>query len=181
MKPVAIIGNYPTKDKAPFNNSEIDIWAFNGAGTSFPRVSALFQMHREEDNFAEARSHLKWLKENTTIPVYMQKKYDYPMCIPYPFEGVYRLTDNILQGSIGLEKIKYFTSSPALAVALAIYQERPRIEIYGIEMNDGETYSQQRDCFTFWIGLAGGMGIKIDIHCADDIFRKELYHEQKVY
>jgi len=174
MKPVAIVGNYPSTN-IPFEE-DVDIWAINAHGTLHPRVDMLFQIHRKEKGFYEADGFYEWMKENKTIPICMREKFEeIPMCIQYPFEEVYSLIPNVRQGSKELEELEYLTSTPSMAVALAILQGREKILVYGIEMDIGETYFFQRDCFTFWLGIAGGKGIEIEIHCADKIFRQGQY------
>ena len=174
MKPVAIVGNYPSSN-IPFDK-DIDVWAINARGTLLPRVDALFQIHRKDKGFYEADGFYEWMKENKTLPIYMREKFEeIPMCIPFPYEGVYKLTSNVKHRSTTL---KYLTSTPAMAVALAIYQGRTNVEVYGIEMDIAETYFFQRDCFTFWLGVAAGRGIIVDIYCADKIFRQELYSDK---
>lgn len=174
MKPVVIVGNYPNTD-IPFSD-DVEIWAINAQGTLHPRVDMLFQIHRKEEGFYEADEFYEWMKENKTIPICMREKFDeIPMCVQYPFEEVYGLIPNVRQGSQELEELEYLTSTPSMAVALAILQEREKILLYGIEMDIGETYFFQRDCFTFWLGIAGGKGIDVEIHCADKIFRQGQY------
>ena len=173
MKPVAIVGNYPSD--VPFDE-DMDIWAINAIGSLLPRVDMLFQIHRKEKGFYEADEFYEWMKQNKTMPICMREKFDeIPMCIPYPFKEVYNLTKNIRQGSKKLEELKFLTSTPSMALALAIYQGRKKILVYGIEMNIGETYFFQRECFTFWLGIAGGKDIDIEIHCADAIFKQPVY------
>ena len=174
MKPVAIIGNYPNAN-IPFDE-DVDIWAINALGTLHPRIDMLFQIHRKEKAWHEEEGFYEWMKENKTIPICMREKFEeIPMCVQYPFEEVYTLIPNVRQGSEKLEELEYLTSTPAMAVALAIYQEREKILVYGIEMDVKEAYFFQRDCFTFWLGIAGGRGIEIEIHYADAIFKQPVY------
>ena len=65
MKKVAILGKLPSKYKAPFNNTEWDIWTLNRNSEDLPRVTLWFDIHaykpyekaditRENYPFAEA-------------------------------------------------------------------------------------------------------------------------------
>lgn len=176
MKPVVILGKQPdTLPLVPFDNPDVEIWAFNNTGLLLGRIDVLFQMHAQEE-YEGYVGHLEWLKANKTIPVYMSHhREDFPMCRVYPFEEVFGLTTHVLQGAKTVEKLRFFTSSIALAIALAVLQNRPKIMVYGVELKKGTEYWKQRDCFSFWIGFAGGRGIDLEIRCADDIFKKPLY------
>lgn len=47
---VAILGKLPTKMKAPFNDSDWDIWAFNYHSDKLPRVTKWFDIHAHNPN-----------------------------------------------------------------------------------------------------------------------------------
>lgn len=173
MKKLAIVGSdYRTRYNAPFDDDSYDIWAFNNVGRTFKRVDALFQIHPRR-RYECLDGHLEWLRNNTTIPVYMREHTeDVPMCVVYPFDEVFALTNHMLCGG---ERLRFFTSTVPVSIALAVLQNRPSIDFYGIELKMKTEYGKQRDCFTFWVGFAGGRGIDINFHCAEKIFKKDLY------
>lgn len=47
---VAILGKLPTKQNAPFGNTEWDIWAFNYHNDTIPRVTKWFDIHAHKPN-----------------------------------------------------------------------------------------------------------------------------------
>lgn len=47
---VAILGKLPTKQNAPFNNTDWDIWAFNYHNDDPKRVTTWFDIHAHEPN-----------------------------------------------------------------------------------------------------------------------------------
>ena len=142
---------------------------FNYRASTTP-ADAAFQMHKEVD--WGGGYYRRWMKANKTVPIYMREKHeDIPMSTAYPFDEVFTLTKHI---KLKNEQLKYFTSSFGWALALAILQERKVINVYGIDMADLE-YVNQKDCFAFWIGFAGGRGIELNINCAENIFDKPLY------
>ena len=170
--PVAIVGGSHTFEYAPFSDLSIDIWAFNNKGTHYPRLSALIDIHstKEQERYA---GHIDWLKK-TNIPVYTRtQREDMSSCIPYPFDEVLALTNHVRHKG---KRLEYFTSSPSMAIALAIVQNRPKIYLYGMELTSAKEYREQRDCFTFWVGFAAGRGIQIDINCATGVFDKPIYY-----
>ena len=178
MLPLVIMGRAFSFLSSPHINLEgRDVWAFNLGATRYP-VTAAFQMHQPPYVHPdEIENHNKWLK-SLTIPVYMRERHEeFPTSVAYPFEDAFKLTSSIVQGTGKTSPIKYFTSSVAYAIALAILQERSEIYIYGIELEDRTEYACQRECYLFWVGFAGGRGISLSIYCGNKIFKKPLYGE----
>jgi hypothetical protein len=76
--------------------------------------------------------------------------------------------------------IREFTCSPAFALAAAIYQGYKRIEIYGVELSSNTEYHYQQGNFKYWLGVAAGRGIEVDIHST--MFDTPLYgYEGEVF
>lgn len=171
MKPVAIVGNV-ANDQPPYDDPNIEIWAFNSGARKKPRLDVAFQMHDPPGYLCNGPEYMDWLR-HTTTPVYMRERRDeFPTSIAYPFDEVFAMTENIkLRG----KPLRYFTSSPSEAIALAVLQNRPRIELYGIELMDNKEYRDQRECFSFWVAFAGGKGVPVELHCAGSIFNKRMY------
>ena len=69
---------------------------------------------------------------------------------------------------------RYFTSSVAYAIALAIYKGYKVIEIYGVEMETNSEYGHQRTGVAYWVGFAEGRGIYVDFH-SHKFFNEPLY------
>ena len=90
----------------------------------------------------------------------------------HPFQQKYPLDDVIKDCLSGLVEInenreetvrKYFTSTFAYMMGLAIHEKFDVIELYGIDMENNTEYGYQRPCGEFWIGLALGRGIKVTL------------------
>jgi hypothetical protein len=181
MKPVAIVGNLAA-GAPPYDNPDVEIWAFNAGAMHKGRLDVAFQMHEPPFIFGDEKKYsLESLQEytdwltNLTIPVYMREaRPEYPTSIAYPFEQVLSMTKNI---TIKGKELRFLTSSPALALALAVLQNRPQIDLYGIEMMDNKEYRNQRECFAGWVMFAGGRGIAVNVNCAGSIFNKPIYGE----
>lgn len=180
MKPVAIIGSHiRTALFAPWDDENLDIWVFNTAVLfDFARrISQAFQIHKRE-LFNDNEEYIDWLK-NSSVPIYMKRKYEeFPASIAYPLKEVLDLIKSV--GFYG-EPLEFLTSSIDYAIALAILEKRPRILLYGIELEHNRLnnydYRYQRPGFAFWTGFAAGRGIPIDIMCADDVFDHPIYGE----
>lgn len=184
-KTVAIAGSHvKTRDFTPFDRKYVDIWVFNEAASiGWPkRCDAVFQMHqtpiwknplnRNDPNFP------KWMALDHPYPIYMlyDEREEVPACEPYPLDDVCKITDPYLRlGRRDSKPIRFITSSPAYAIALAIHQGYERIEIYGIEMESDTEYKDQRDGVFYWLGVAVGRGIEVIIHPQSNLFDAPLY------
>ncbi len=170
---LAIVGNHrETLFDAPYHDGITEIWAFNSGAMSMQRIDVAFQMHPREIIAEESKKYNLWLR-SCGIPIYMKNKYDYiPSSVAYPYAKVYELTKHV---QLRFKQLRYFTSSFPFALALAIIEGRPKISVYGIELNIGTEYEEQRECFAFWIGFTAGRGIELDINCATGIFDKPIY------
>lgn len=144
---------------------------------------AVFQMHVppiwRSDNSGKYPGHYDWLKNNNTVPVYMQQHYeDVPASVAYPLEEI---TQTLLpylwrNDELDFEAAKpYFTSTTAYMIALAIYKGFQEIRIYGVEMASDTEYVRQRDGVTFWLGVAIGRGINVVLQKRSLLMSGPLY------
>ena len=163
-----------------------EVWALNVGAMTGGLCHVAFQIHQLED-FAGphtskqmAKKYDEWLR-NLTIPVYMEKHRDeYPTSIAYPFEEVFKMTERVIQGLASLKPLKFLTSSADYAIALAILQNRPKIDLFGFEMAVGTEYAYQRPGLSFWVGFAAGRGIPLNVYCANGIFNKTIYGSERL-
>lgn len=184
MKTVAIVGSQDrTRGLAPFDDPDIDIWVFNEAANQewCKRADAVFQMHiapiYQSPNNRSDPAHWQWLQQpHAGLTVYMQ---DVDALVPcsarYPIDEVCAALLQDFRQGVEPQLRRYFTSTVAYALAMAIFQEYERILIYGIEMGSNTEYFFQRPCVLFWIGLALGRGIEVDFVSGDGIFDVPLY------
>lgn len=59
--------------------------------------------------------------------------------------------------------IEYFRNSASFMIALAIYQGYEKIRLYGIDQFPQWDYLANKPYVTFWLGVAVGRGIKIEV------------------
>ena len=172
MKTVAIIGSHSdTRDNFDWEREDCDVWVFNEAvkGDWCKRSDAVFQMHqptiwRASTNRNDPK-HYEWLQQQDNPTIWMIDKFeDVPKSEKYPLEGVLAM----------VPRFGYFTSSVAYAIALAIYQQYDRIEVYGVEMATGTEYAHQRVGVAFWLGVAVGKGIDVE-HYTRQFWEAPLY------
>ena len=119
-KKIAICGfAASSRNLAPFDDPECEIWGLNQLYRHVPRATRWFDIHANwrEDN-VEGTDHPRWLAE-CGIPVYMSfYEPSIPTCVRYPVERV-------IERVTGVD---YFTSTVAYMVALAIEEIDTQIE-----------------------------------------------------
>jgi hypothetical protein len=168
-KTVALVGMAVTTCAlAPFEDEDVEIWALNEmhAWSWLKRADRWFQIHATDSwkrDLAKrnVHGHREWLMENPLdIPIYMQYwNEDVPNVVAYPLREVSEMAfKNIRRGD---DKIKYFTSTFAYMMGIALLDGFERIELYGFEMSANDEYIEQKGCAEFWMGLAAGMGVEI--------------------
>jgi hypothetical protein len=173
VKSVAIIGFSQKTMKYCLTSKADEKWSLNHIYVlrDFPKVDRLFELHQKywylRKEVPKSVAYGKWLNEKHDFPIYMQHKTkSVPSSVKYPLKEVVDdcLTGLVEQDEDRKETIrKYFTSSFAYMMALAVHEKFDVIELYGIDMENNTEYGYQRPCGEFWIGLALGRGIKVTL------------------
>ncbi len=182
---VAIVGSHPdTRGLVRWNDPNLDIWVFNeAAGQGWvKRWDATFQLHlpiiwKNPQNRNDPK-HYEWLRRKHDGIIWMHDEFpDVPSSRKFPLDEVCAALLPNLKRRKGKHTtaVRYFTSSPAYAIAYAIYLGYERIELYGIEMATETEYLMQRDGVTFWVGIAMGRGIEVVIPEQSGMFRSLMY------
>ena len=173
---VAIVGFAPSsRHLAPYDDPDVEIWGVNEAyahnfmvdSNGNFRADRWFQLHKpwsyKRDNNRNDPDHWKWLQQEHPFPIYMQEKDPLvPSSVKYPLEEI---VEKYLTGKVwrGEEVCRYFTSSFAYMCALALYLGFERIEVYGFEMATMTEYTYQKGSTEFWLGLAAGLGVEVQL------------------
>jgi len=185
MSEIHIVGTHPaTREMAPFDNPEAELWIFNETYTSpwtKGNARVLFQMHppevyRSSHNRAD-KDHWRWLQQNHGDLVIYMLEVDplVPNSRKYPLKEVcYSLLSGFRQG-VELKELKFFTSSIAYALALAITKRPNKICVYGVENATDTEYIRQRDCIAFYTGIALGKSILVDYYGGNSLFNQPAY------
>ena len=179
---VAIVGFAGSRDQAPFDNPEYEIWTVNNLHGFVPRQDRIFQVHQRWEwtpgygNPAEhgilTEDHLEYLK-TCGIPVYCVDKFDdIPTSIRFPIE---KMTEEFGVQRTGHEnpdhKDGYWTNSISMMIALAVYEKFKVIEIYGVDMAVDSEYHYQRPSCEYYIGIAKGRGIDVRLPAESDLLK----------
>jgi hypothetical protein len=176
MKKLAIVGTHTrTREQAPFDDPEYEIWVFNEAPQQAwcKRWDCCFQLHKPEvyrspNNFVRA-DHWDWLQEqHGARRIYMQEFDDrVPNSERYPLEEII--------ASIPGAQLRWFKSTPAYALALALYLGYEHIALYGLDMSSNTEYGYQLPNYQFWVGIAYGLGLSIEMLSNESYFTGSLY------
>lgn len=178
MKKLAIVGTHTrTRDQAPWDDPEFEIWVFNEAPQAdwCKRWDVDFQLHNREvyespKNFVRG-DHWEWLQQAHGKTIYMQEvDRRVPDSKRYPYEEIFATVPGADLG--------WFKSTPAYALALALYMGYEHIDFYGVDMRSNTEYGYQLPNFQFWIGIAKGMGIHTDVLSNEEFFTGSLYAYQ---
>ena len=177
MKNVMILGLAASWKLAPL---EGECWGITGTVTA-RRVDRVFDMHEvtwDKEHWLEHyrtwigpyktdqqmidKAVIRWhgmqheleVVKKLGVPFYSVRTYpDMPSSVAYPIKEVVAHFDD-----------DYFSSSFDYAIALAIYEEYDRIDIYGCNMSASDEYVYQRPSFSYWLGIAKGLGIAFKVH-----------------
>jgi len=174
LRSLAIVGSHPeTRELAPYDDPDYEIWLFNEAPMKpevYKRWDASVQIHIPEvyastENWVN-ENYWEWLQQDHgDRKIYMQDVDPrVPNSVRYPLEGV-----------LSLVPYKYLRSSPAMALALAIYLGYKKISLYGSELSSNTEYHYQAINYAFWIGFAHGFGVDLDLQCWFQEFDQPIY------
>lgn len=172
-KKVAIVGFAPsTRDKAPYNNPEWEIWVLNEYFTILPNegannITRWFEIHQRDTvlNSSRSNDYIDKLKASK-VPIMMCEKYDdIPMSVAYPLDDIIK--------ALGTD---YFTNSISYMVAQAVYENYDEIAIYGVDMAQDEEYAKERPSVEYFVGFARAKGIPVYIPPESDICKVPFYY-----
>ena len=148
-----------------------DNWTLNALMYSRQPINLHFYLH-DKYSMAEYNRLANWANERG-IPVALcssNKDFDFPFI--YPLKAVIKRFGN-----------DYFTSTLAYMLALAIHLGYEKIRIIGMPYYTAIEWFEQKACAEFWIGVAIGRGIEVEITHSHSIFLQqpdgELYGYEK--
>jgi hypothetical protein len=184
MKKVQILGLHSGWKDAPL---EGETWGITGI-IMFRPVSRVIDMHDVSWNKDSWLEHYRvWISQyktedqmikktvvrwhgmveelrrinETKTPLYTCKVHPLvPTSIEYPIKEVVAYFGD-----------DYFSSSFDYAIALAIYEGYERIDLWGVNMSASDEYVYQRPSFSYWLGMAKGMGINFQIHGETELLK----------
>ena len=119
---------------------------------SIDRITTLRQNLIHQNRFTR-EEFIKKINEHRSVELITCRKHpEIPSSRAYPLKEV-----------ISKYKIPYFTNTVCYMIALALFEEVDSIQLWGIRQGGYYEYMKERKGVEFWIGLAAGRGIKVEI------------------
>ena len=154
MKKIAIVGTAPSGEYAPFGDRGWKIWGVGSRASYVTRADRWFELHRldgEEPEFqTNWRKSLKqWFADGTEIMML------------YPEPDLGNVTEYPHREIAARFGTYFMTSSFAWMFALAIHEGATDIALYGVDMEYGTEYREQRTGLRHFIDLARVLKLRI--------------------
>jgi hypothetical protein len=149
--------------KAPHQDPEVEAWGINqlwkvAVDKPFDRW---FELHSLYDFYHSNPGHKEFLR-NFKGPVYVREQ-DYQLALKWGIDTAQPFPHRVI-----LDNFRpYFTNTISWLLALAIMMHPEWLGIYGVDMAQDNVlqaeYSQQRPSCEYFLGIAEGQGITLDI------------------
>jgi len=165
VKPkIAIVGFAAgTVLKAPYQDPEVELWGINqlwkvAVDKQFDRW---FELHSLYEFYHSNPGHQEFLR-NFQGPVYVREQ-DYALALKWGISTAQPFPHNVI-----LQNFRpYFTNTISWLLALAIMMHPEWLGVYGVDMAQDNVltaeYSEQRPSCEYYLGIAEGLGIELDI------------------
>ncbi len=180
MRKVAIVGFADSYALAPFDDPSVEIHAINELHRYLTRWDRWYELHSREafevKGNRDQEAHVNWLRAQPGVgqpghkPIYMRELFaDISAGVVLPLR---ELSDRFF---VRFGQQPYFTSSIGYMLAMAIAEGRDEqfqpvnedavewIGLYGIDLASDTEYGEQRPNTEYFIGLARGLGIQVEI------------------
>jgi len=176
MNTLAIVANGPTRDQAPHDDENYDVWTMNNHVLLWQkRTTGVFEMHPDAFNATIYNDEYKdWLRQPHDFPIFTHARTpDIPSSVPFPRAEIQkRWGVNLYKGSGRIEN--FYTSTFPYCLALALHVGYRDVEMYGVDLNKEERI-QHRDAVFFWMGICLAHGMTITIPEQSPLMDEGLY------
>ena len=162
MRKIALVGTASSGALAPFNDLSWEIWGVSQRASYVTRAARWFELHRldgEPQDWANRwRASIKTFIGDTELVMMYPEVGLAKNLIAYPYQRI-----------VNRFGTYFMTSSFSWMMALAIDEMRPlsgnnvegEIAIFGVDMEYGTEYRQQRSGFHHFMHIANALGITI--------------------
>jgi hypothetical protein len=159
---IALMGSAPSsRNLAPFNDQNWEIWSCSPPNFDLPRVDAWFELHNLDRKIAPPanRPYIETIMQHPRVYI-TQKDPRFPNAIEFPWKPL-------------VEKYgrDFFSSSLSWMMAFAIEQKPEKIGLWGVDMSANEEYGQQRPGLKFFMREAKKAGIGVYAPPQSDIMQ----------
>lgn len=164
---INVIGKAPGWEKAPARNEDGLCFGLNDHILKRD-FDIIFDIHPLEARLSGA--DIKGLRSNERIKKSLKRAKElkctvistdeYNGCHRYPIEKI-----------VSKFNSNFFGSGFDYAFAYAMYLGASQIDTYGVGLLDPSEYTEQKHTAAFWVGLARGMGIRVNLHGMCEILK----------
>ena len=148
MKEVIILGMGQTGTQCPY---DAEVWGVNRGFKKARRLDKLFMTDMRFDAFGDERFDFENLKR-LKCPIISLHSFKELKTVRYPYKEIVKRF-----------KTNFFTCTICYMIAYALYKGYDSIRMYGVDMITSSEYKLEKGGVEFWVGLAKGMGAKVDI------------------
>lgn len=159
---IALMGSAPSsRNLAPFNDPNWDIWSCSPPNYDLPRVDAWFELHNLDRKMAPPanRPYIETIMKHPRVYI-TRKDPRFQNAIEFPWKP--------LVGKYGRD---FFSSSLSWMMAFAIEQKPEKIGLWGVDMSANEEYGHQRPGLKFFMREAKLQGIQVYAPPQSDIMQ----------
>ncbi len=153
------------------------------------KISLLFNIDKVDEmlTFINPAYNKGW-----TLEKYRERvnKLDVPFVTSFAVEGFNNIVEFPLKEAVERYQNYYYTNSICYMIAYALMKGVTSIDFWGVNQSGMKEYVNERKGVEFWIGLALGFGLKINIHGPSSLMKidngrlygyKRTYEELKDY
>jgi len=175
MKEVIILGCGFTNWDCPY---DCETWGVNASVKWATRLDKLFFFDDMINKYDPKEINLHDLKETKAELISTEKNAEYCKQLGidikvFPLEEICEKFNN-----------HYFSNTINYMIAYALYKGYKKLRLYGIDHIRHETYTMERSGVEFWLGIAVGMGVEVEIAEGSALlqtFNGKLYGYQFFY
>ena len=165
MRKIAMVGTTNTGEAAPYKDLSWEIWGVSCRRPYVTRATRWFELHRldgEPEAWANAwRDEIK--KFSGEVELYMMYPENLgPKVLQYPHESIVaRFGTYFMTSTFSWMMAKAIDELRPVKDGKIDFSEEGQISIFGVEMEYGSEYRQQRSGFRHYIDLARFLGIPV--------------------
>jgi hypothetical protein len=159
MKRIALVGTAPSRASAPYDDLSVEIWGVGNRAPEVKRATRWFELHRLAGEPPDWQ--VEWRKAIKAWPK------DFELWMLYPEPDLAEKVVHIDTAPLVAKYGTYFmTSSFSWMMAIAIEEilatgEPGEILLYGVDMEFGTEYREQRNGLRHFIEIAKVLGIYV--------------------
>lgn len=173
-KKLCILGTAWSCKDAPFQDPDYDFWGVAHCLMlpQIPKMDAVFEIHLksiwEKELDPRTQKPIIHNANNKSIKTYLQEvDSEIPTSEKFPIK---ELTEKYRKYIVESDYF-YATNSIVWMIILGIDLGYEQIDMYGVHLECDQEWAFERPCVEYWLGVAAGLGIKVNVATAADVCR----------